>query len=141
MYDTVHSTKFETAIAPVVVTNNTAQAGAWIDRSDFQSLTFAIQTGALATSGATFAVTMNEADAADYSDSEAVDTSDQISAVIGEVAETAASFTGANADSTFKIGYIGTKRYVQLTITPASNSGNAALSAVAVLGHANFRPV
>jgi hypothetical protein len=141
MYDSVHATKFENAIGPLVVADNTAEVGAWIDRSGFQSLTFAIQTGAIATNGATFAVTMDEADAADYSDAEAVDTSDQISSVIGEAPETAASFTGANANSTFKIGYIGTKRYVRLTITPTSNSGNAALAATAVLGHAAVRPV
>lgn|SRR6185437_7554882 len=141
MFDSLHTTKFQNAIGPLVVADNTAEVGAWIDRSGFQSLTFGIQTGAIATGGATFAVTMDEADAADHSDAAAVDTSDMISSIIGEAAETAASFTGANANSTFKIGYIGTKRYVRLTITPASNSGNAALAAVAALGHANLRPV
>lgn len=141
MFDSLHSTKFENAIGPVVVADNTAQVGAWIDRSGFQSLTFAIQTGTIATSGATFTVTMDEADASNQSDAAAVDVGDQISAVAGEDPETAASFTGANANSTFKIGYIGIKRYVRITITPTSNSGNAALSAVAALGHANLRPV
>ena len=141
MFDTVHTNKFLPAIEPVVVANNTAQVSAWVDRAGFQSLTFAIQTGALATSGATFAVTMSEADASDQSDAAAVNASDLISGVMGEDPETAASFTGANANSTFKIGYIGTKRYVQLTVTPASNTGNAALAVVAVLGHANLRPV
>ena len=141
MFDTLHTTKFENAIAPVVVADNTAQVGAWIDRLGFQSLTFAIQTGAIATGGATFAVTMDEADAADQSDHAAVADADMISMLAGVAPKTAASFTGANANSTFKVGYIGLKRFVRLTITPASNAGNAALAAVAALGHAAVRPV
>src|ERR1700761_5817263 len=141
MFDSLHTTKYENAIAPVVVADNAAQVSAWIDRSGFQSLTFAIQTGAIATGGATFAVTVKEADAADYSDAAAVADADMISMSAGVGPETAASFTGANADSTFKVGYIGLKRYVQLTITPASNAGNAALAVVAALGHAAVRPV
>ena len=141
MFDSLHTTKYENAIAPVVVADNAAQVSAWIDRSGFQSLTFAIQTGAIATGGATFAVTVKEADAADYSDAAAVADADMISMSAGVAPETAASFTGANADSTFKVGYIGLKRYVQLTITPASNAGNAALAVVAALGHAAVRPV
>lgn len=141
MFDTLHNIGFAEAIAPVVVANNTVQTGNWIDRSGFNSLTFAIQTGAIATEGATFAVTMQEADESDFSDAAVVADADCISMESGVAAQTAASFTGANAQSVFKIGYIGMKRYVQLTITPASNTGNAALAAVACLGHSAIRPV
>ena len=48
----------------MVVTDNTAQVGNWIDRSGFDSLSFAIQTGTIVTSGANFTVLMEEANAA-----------------------------------------------------------------------------
>lgn len=141
MFDSLHNTAFVEAIAPVVVADNTAQVGNWIDRSGFNSLTFAIQTGTIAINGATFAVTMKEADATNQSDAAAVADTDMLSMSTGVAPLTAASFTGANGTSTFKVGYIGMKRYVQLTITPASNTGNAALAVVAALGHAAIRPV
>jgi hypothetical protein len=41
---------------------------------------------------------------------------------------------------TRKIGYIGHKRYVRLTITPGANTGNAFASAIAILGQSGQRP-
>ena len=43
-------------------------------------------------------------------------------------------------DEVRKIGYIGDKRYVRLTITPAANTGNADLSAIAVLAGVRKAP-
>ena len=56
MRDTIHNEKYLVAIPPVVVADNTAQVGAWIDRSGFDSLSFAILTGTLADADATFTV-------------------------------------------------------------------------------------
>ena len=39
-----------------------------------------------------------------------------------------------------KIGYVGGKRYVRATITPASNASAALIAAVWVLGHARTAP-
>jgi hypothetical protein len=141
MFDSLHNTKFVPAIAPVVVTDNTAQVGAWIDRSGFQSLTFAIQTGTLADADATFAVLVEEANAADQSDHADVADSDMISQTAGVAPETAASFIFSDDNVTKKIGYIGLKQFVRITITPASNTGNAPLAVVAALGNAALRPV
>jgi hypothetical protein len=44
-------------------------------------------------------------------------------------------------DKTRRIGYISGKRYVRLTITPASSSWAALIAAVAVLGHPVTAPV
>jgi hypothetical protein len=135
MRDSVHNEIYLVAIPPVVVADNTAQVGAWIDRSGAQSLSFAILTGTLADADATFALTMEDADAADQSDHAAVDTSN-----VNLVENGIQSFTHANGNTTFKVGYIGDKQFVRITITPASNSGNAALAAVAKLGNLSVRP-
>ena len=40
-----------------------------------------------------------------------------------------------------KLGYLGIKRYVRLTLTPANNTGNIPMCAIAVLGAASMKPI
>ena len=109
------------------VSDNTAQVSSIIDVRDYKSLTFAIATGTLADADATFAVLVEEGDAANLSDAAAVDDAYLLGTEAG------ASFTFANDNACFKIGYSGNKRYVRLTITPTGNSSAAALAVVAVV--------
>lgn len=122
------------AIAPgAAITDNTAWSSGWIDRKSAgilaQSLTFLLITGALADADATFAVTLQHADADDQSDSAAVAAAD----LIGTLA--LASFKFDDDNETRKIGYGGNRRYVKITVTPSNNTGNAFLAAIALLGH------
>lgn len=54
--------------------------------------------------------------------------------------EAGASFIFSDDEQVRKIGYIGAKRYVRLTITPVANAGNSDISATAILSHARKRP-
>jgi hypothetical protein len=141
MRDNIHNEVYRVAIPPVVVADNTAQVGAWIDRSGYQSLSFAILTGTLADADATFAVLMEEADAADQSDAAAVADQDMLSQTVGVAPEAAAGFTFAADNATRKIGYIGSKKYARITVTPSGNSGNAPLAVAAKLANGSIRPV
>jgi len=141
MRDNIHNETYLVAIPPVVVTDNTAQVGAWIDRSGYQSLSFAILTGTLADADATFAVLMEEANASDQSDAAAVADQDMLSESEGTAPETAAAFTFAADNATRKIGYIGGSQFVRITITPAANSSAAPLAAVAKLANSSVRPL
>jgi hypothetical protein len=141
MRDSIHNEKYLVAIPPVVVTDNTAQVGIWINRSGYDSVSFAFLTGNLADTDATFAVLMEEASAADQSDHAAVADQDMLSQVEGSAPEVAASLTFANDNFASKIGYIGGKQYVRVTVTPAANTSAAPLAAVAKLSHASVRPV
>lgn len=143
MRDTLHSHAFRVAIAPpaTAVADNTAIVGQWIDRLGFNALTFGILTGTLVDADATFAVLVEEANAADKSDFAAVADVDLLGQTDGVVPEVAAGFDYSADIATRKIGYIGHKRYVRLTVTPAGNSGAAPIAAVAVLSHASTRPV
>lgn len=141
MRDNLHSDTYRVAIPPVVVADNTAQVGVWIDRSGFQSLSFAILTGTLADADATFAVLMEEADADDKSDAAPVADQDMLSQSVGVAPELAAGFTFAADNDTRKIGYIGDKQYARITVTPSGNSGNAPIAAVADLANGSVRPV
>jgi hypothetical protein len=141
MRDSLHSDTYRVAIPPVVVTDNTAQVGSWIDLTGYQSLTFAILTGTLVDADATFAILMEEANASDQSDAAAVADADMISQTEGVAPETAATFTFAADNVTRKIGYIGGKKFVRITITPSANTSAAPLAAVADLSYSSVRPL
>jgi hypothetical protein len=119
------------AISPVAArTDNTAITSAIIDRQGYESLVFGIAVGTNTDANATFAVTMEHGDAANLSDTAAVPTAE----IGGTLA--LAGYTFADDAESRKVGYVGTKRYVRLTITPTGNdSGNIFVAAVAILGH------
>lgn len=123
------------AISPAAaVTDDTALVSQIIDRAGYEGLVFAISTGSLADADATFAVLVEDGDVADLSDAAAV-ADEHLSGT-----EALAGFTFADDDAARKIGYTGSKRYVRLTITPANNTGNAFVSAVALLFGGRFVP-
>jgi len=135
MRDLANHMTVRRAISPAAaITDNTAFVSQIIDRAGYESLMFAITTGALADADATFTALVEHGDAANLSDAAAVPDS-QLTGT-----EALASFTFAHDDATRKIGYVGGKRYVRLTITPAGNSGNAFVAAVAILSHPRFAP-
>ena len=122
-------------ISPVSVSDNTTQVRQIIDRVGFESLEFCIATGSIADVDATFTVLVEHGDVSTLNNAAAVPDDLLISR------ETAAGFRYDDDDKTRRIGYIGEKRYVRLTITPAGNSSAALITAVAVLGHPIPAPV
>lgn len=125
------------AISPITLTNaDTAQVGQIIDRAGYESLEFVIATGALTDTNATFTVLVEHGDAYNLAGGAAVPDAQLLGT------EVAASFTFAADDAVRKIGYIGTRRYVRLTITPSGNdSGSATFGALAILGNPCLAPV
>ena len=122
------------AIAPAAaVTNTNPIVGPWIDRAGYESLMFAIQAGALF-AGSAFAVTVDVADLLDKSDAITA----PASKLTGTFAQ--AAFAAADTGKTRKIGYVGTRRYVRLTVTPTVNGGASYVSALAILSDARFSP-
>ncbi len=135
MRDLISNIDLKRAISPAAaVADNTPFVTQILDRIGSESVALAIILGAIADADATFAVTMVHGDAANLSDAAAVP-ADQMN---GSLALAGFDF---NADNLIrKIGYVGGKRYVQATITPANNTGNVFLSAVWILGKQNLRP-
>lgn len=115
-------------LSPVSVADNTAQVGQIIDHRGAVSIEYIIATGSLADADATFTVLLEEGDVANMSDAGTPVAAD----LIGTAA--LASFIFSDDDTTKKIGYIGSKRYSRLTITPAANASAALISAVCVRG-------
>lgn len=135
MRDLANSLHFVRAISPAAaVADNTPIVSQIVDLSGYDSLAFAITIGALADADATFAVTVDHGDTANLTDAAAV----PASKLTGALAK--AGFTFAADNGLRKIGYVGSKRYVRLTVTPTNNAGNAFVAAVAVLGNSRFGP-
>ena len=132
MRDLYNNIEVRRAFSPAAaVTGNTPYVSQIIDMRGFKSLVWLILIGALVDSDATFVVLMEHDDASDLSTAVAVPDSQL------DPTEAIASFDFADDDSVRKIGYVGEKRYVRLTITPADNSGNAFVAVAALLGAAS----
>jgi len=123
-------------IVPVAArTDNTAIVSAIIDTRGFESCTLVLMTGTNTDADATFVVLVEDGNASNLSDNAAV--ADTF--LIGT--EALAGFDFADDNECRKIGYIGAKRYVRVTVTPANNAaGNIFLAGVAILGNPHHRP-
>lgn len=136
MRDLANNIEVRRAISPAAATtDNTALVSQIIDLSGFQAMMFAILLGALTDTNATFAVLVEHGDQANLSDAAAAPDANLTGT------EASAGFTFADDNKVRKIGYVGPKRYVRLTVTPTGNdSGNIFLSAVAILSGSRYSP-
>lgn len=134
--DLMNSIHIVPAITPAAArTDNTAIVSAIIDTLGYDSLTWAIVAGTNTDANATFAVTMDHGDVSNLSDAASVPTA----SIVGALALTGFQFD--DDGEARKVGYVGSKRYVRLTITPTGNdSGNIFVAAAAILGHPQQGP-
>lgn len=135
MRDLANSIAVRRALSPAAaVSDNTPFVSQIIDLAGFQSAMLAINAGALADADATFTTLLEHGDVANLSDAAAVPDA-QLTGT-----EAAASFTFADDNAVKKIGYVGPKRYLRLTITPANNADSALFSAIALLSESRYWP-
>jgi hypothetical protein len=129
MKDILGTSKVVEALAQCTPAGNTAQVGPIIDRAGYESVLFLIHASTLTTGAATFTPSIEHGDQANLSDTTAVSSKE-----LGLVRTLAgATFDGTKDNQCFVVGYAGNKRYVRLTITPASNAAAAGLDAQAIL--------
>lgn len=136
MRDLANSLAVRRMISPAAAaqTDNTAIVSQIVDLAGFQSSMIAIMAGNLADADAVFTTLLEHGDASNLSDAAAVPDS-QLTGT-----EALASFTFADDNAVKKLGYVGPKRYLRLTITPANNTGAAIFAAVAILSSARYWP-
>lgn len=119
-----YGTLYTRAISPAAaVTDNTAFVSTILDTAGFDQNEFVWVSGSIADADVTFTVLVEDGDDSGLSDAAAVADAN----LLGTEAGAAPLFTSDN--KTGKIGYIGPKRYLRVTITPAANSGNIFLAA------------
>ena len=117
MRDLHNNIKVSRGLSPVAAgTDNTAYVSQIVDTANFDATEFLILIGANTDVDATFTVLVEDGDTPTLTDNAAV--ADTF--LLGT--EASASFDFSNDDETRKIGYIGPKRYVRVTITPANNA-------------------
>ena len=134
MRDFANGIEVRRAISPAAAfADNTVITSQIVDLLGFQKAVFAIALGALA-AGANFAVTVEHGEDPALADATAVP------AVILTGTLASASFDSTAANKVRKIGYVGSKRYVRLKITPAGNAAPSFISATAILGMPRFAP-
>jgi hypothetical protein len=133
--DLYNNTVLKRALSPVSVADNTAQTTQIIDTKGFDSVLFGIMIGSVADADATFTVLVQESD--DSGMSGATNVADEN--LIGT--EAGAGFQFDDDNEVRKIQVNQTKRYVQMTITPANNASAAVLSAFAQMIGAQYLPV
>ncbi|MBR1204482.1 MULTISPECIES: hypothetical protein [unclassified Bradyrhizobium] len=135
MRDLMNQVHFKPAFAPAAaVTDNTAQVSTILDVLGFGSAVLALVTGTLTDADATFALTISESNDPAMAGANAVAATD----LTGTPA--LASFTFADDIECRKIGYIGSKRYIQATITPSNNTGNLFVAGMWVQGNPASSP-
>jgi hypothetical protein len=128
----------KTLFPPVAAQNNsdTARVSNIIDTAGFDSVEFVLINGTNTDANATFAVLVEDGD-----DSDLVDDGAAVDDAYLLGTEALAGFTFANDGICRKIGYIGNKRYVRVTVTPTgNNSGDWFMAGVALLGHPRTAP-
>lgn len=133
-HDLHNNIHIKRAISPVSEAGTTALVSEIVDRQGYGALEFIIATGSIGDADATFTVLLEEGDAANLSDAAAVADADLLGT------EALAAFQFDDDNEVRKLGYIGIKRYLRLTITPVANASAALISAVAVLGCPEVSP-
>lgn len=134
MRDGLSNKRIRPLIAPAAaVIDNTATVSSIIDCQGYDKVTLAFVTGTNADADATVTALLEEGDASNLSDAAAVADADMVSQLDGTAPETAGSYTFADDGEARAIGYIGSKRYIRLTLTPANNTGNHFVAGVAIL--------
>ena len=134
MRDLHNSIKCSLAEPPVAaVTNDTAFVSTILDTANFGSAEFVGIFGTNTDANATFTVLVEDGDDASLTDAAAV--ADEY--LLGVEAM---GLDFADDNKVWKIGYVGPKRYVRVTVTPSGNTGDIFFAAVWIQGHPRVYP-
>jgi hypothetical protein len=129
MRDIANNVNLKPAFYPVAaVTDNTVQTSTILDTYGYGSAMLGLVTGTLTDADATFTVALSESNDSGMAGSNAVAATDLVGTT------TLASFDFSADNVCRKFGYIGSKRFVMATITPANNTGNLFVAGMWILG-------
>lgn len=132
--DIHNNLKIAVALAAQVIASDTTTAGIIIDTQGFEAVEFVLQTGVL-TDG-DYALLIEDGDDSGLSDAAAV------ADIFLLGTEAGASFDADTDDNKAgKIGYVGPKRYVRMSVVSTNFAATGALVAgTAILGHGRHDP-
>lgn len=126
-------------------TDNTPIVSPIIDTSGvngtYNAKTIYFATGTIADADATFTPLVEDANVANFSDGAAVADAFLVSQSPPTAPETAAIWGAADDGEVRKIGYMGMKQYLRVTVTPALNTASAHVCGYLVLESGDLFPV
>lgn len=129
-HDFYHDCQVTSAFNSATISSDTTTNGVIVDTAGFEALTFSVQSGAI-TDGA-YTVTMSHGDDSSLSDADAVPSDE----VLGSIA-----FALAEDNTAKRIGYIGKKRYVRISIVSTSTTSGGVFAATAIRSVPHSAPV
>jgi len=133
--DLYNNTLAVRSISPATVSNDDNIVGQIIDGRGYSSVLYIINVATVADTDATFTPTLEHCAVDNCSDAAAVADANL------RGTEALATFGIADNNAVYMLEYAGSKRYTRLTVTPASNTGAATFSAIAIKGFPQYRPV
>lgn len=129
MRDIANNVNIRPAFLPIAaVVDNTVQTSTILDTYGYGAAMLGLVTGTLTDADATFTVALTESNDSGMAGSNVVAAAD----MTGTPALASFDFSVDNACR--KLGYIGGKRFIQATITPALNTGNLFVAGMWILG-------
>lgn len=138
MNDLHNNSRTAVAIAPVAVgTTGTGQTGKVIDRRGYGGVEFVCAYGTITSTAATLTVTVKEGDATGSLTS--VADADLLGTEVLAGVAAAVRTSGTSKNVTKRVGYRGSKRYVQCNIKSTATAGTL-VSATAVLHNPSVAP-
>lgn len=138
LYDNIEVRRAESPLATANA-DNTVIVTEIIDMQGFKSCVFVVVLGTLADAAFTTVVLLEHGDDSALSDNASVPDA-QMLPMLTPFAEVTLAFDQDDDDLVRKLGYVGEKRYVRMTITPSDNTGNMPIAIIAIMGDADRRP-
>lgn len=129
MKDERSNLAIESGLDPAAIGSDTTTNGNWIDRQEYEALTFAV-TGTI-TDG-TFTPLVEESDQAGHGDAAPAADADLIGTEAGAAVDSAGPASS--------IGYVGSKRWVRCSLVSTGVTSGGTLAVTAILSHARHQP-
>ncbi|MGR3179841.1 MAG: hypothetical protein ACUZ8E_17515 [Candidatus Anammoxibacter sp.] len=129
-FDLHNKVKVLNALDSQTIATDTTTNGEIIDTAAFHALEFILKSGAVADGD--FTVALQHGDDSGLSDAATVAAADLLGSIV---------FLAADDDAAKRIGYIGKKRFVRMTIVSDNTSSGGVFSGVALQGNPLHAPV
>lgn len=128
------------AVIPAAIGANATKTGSIIDRQGYGGVEFLVTYGSVTTTGSVLTAVLKEGDVTgtltSVADADLLGT-EALASLLAATPRTA----GTTKEVTKRLGYRGSKRYVQLSIVQTGVTSAGAVSASAVLFNPNVAPV
>lgn len=138
--DLHHNIKQSLAIIPAAIGPNATKTGLVIDRQGYGGVEFLVDYGAVTTTGTIITAVLREGDVTGTLTSVADADMHGTEALVSLLAATPRT-AGTTKEVTKRLGYKGSKRYVQISLVQTGVTSIGSVSATAILHNPTLAPI